>query len=85
MRISNRDYSEPGTMLSCIGGPRARTHRKWPTNTWSGKVVESPIAAITIGPSPRPERVKFATGETVLRRGPPSLDIRSTKVPLRNW
>jgi hypothetical protein len=48
------------------------------------KQVDSPVAAITIGPSPHPEELRYAVGDMALRKG---LIIypEISSVPFRNW
>jgi hypothetical protein len=49
-----------------------------------GTLVSTPVNAITIGPSPHPDELKYAIGEMTSRNGL-VLDIRSSTVPFRNW
>jgi hypothetical protein len=51
----------------------------------NGAMTESPIAAITIGPSPHPEQLRYAVGEMVARIGLPLVRVESSSVPFRNW
>lgn len=49
-----------------------------------GESVESPISAVTIGPSPHPDQLKFAIGDMTSRCGL-TVDVKSSEVPFRNW
>jgi len=46
--------------------------------------VESPMAAITIGPSPHKEQLNYAIGDITSRSGL-SVRVSTSEVPFRNW
>jgi hypothetical protein len=49
-----------------------------------GAMIESPTAAIIIGPSPHPDQLRYAVGEMVARIGlAPKVELSC--VPFRNW
>ena len=50
-----------------------------------GATIESPIAAITIGPSPHREELCGAVGEMTARIGLSLVKVESSNVPFRNW
>jgi hypothetical protein len=51
----------------------------------NGTTIESPVAAITIGPSPHPDELLYAVEEMTARIGLPSVRIEPSSVPYRNW
>jgi hypothetical protein len=46
--------------------------------------VESPMSAVTIGPSPHKDQLEFAIGDITARCGL-SVQVKSSEVPFRNW
>jgi hypothetical protein len=55
-----------------------------PPNVGLHPPIDSPIAAIQIGPSPHPEALEHALNEMVLRKGLKA-SVRISEIPLRNW
>jgi hypothetical protein len=51
----------------------------------TGRDIESPVAAITIGPSPHPEQLEAAVEEMVWRTGLTLVKVQMSAVPYRNW
>jgi hypothetical protein len=50
-----------------------------------GTNVQSPMRAVTVGPSPHMEHLEYATGDMISRNGLSLIDVRQSKVPFRNW
>lgn len=50
----------------------------------SGKIVDTPIARIVIGPSPHPDELEHAVREMSGRHGI-EVDVEGSAVPFRNW
>jgi hypothetical protein len=51
-----------------------------------GHTVESPIGAITIGPTPHQAELEFAVGEMTSRNGLHTvMSVRHSEIPYRNW
>lgn len=51
----------------------------------NGVTIESPVAAITIGPSPHPDELLYSVREMTARIGLTGLRIEASSVPYRNW
>jgi hypothetical protein len=50
-----------------------------------GENVQSPMRAVTVGPSPHMDHLKYAVEDMVSRNGLALIDVRKSSVPFRNW
>jgi hypothetical protein len=51
-----------------------------------GATVDSPLVAVTIGPTPHKDELKFAVGEMTSRNGLLSvMSVQHSEIPYRNW
>jgi hypothetical protein len=50
-----------------------------------GNNVQSPMRAVTVGPSPHMDHLKYAVEDMVSRNGLALIDVRQSSIPFRNW
>jgi hypothetical protein len=52
---------------------------------FSDRAVETPIVAVSVGPSPHPRELKYAIEQMVRRKGLSKVDVRLSELPFRDW
>jgi hypothetical protein len=63
-------------------------HESWPDGRMvlpEDEAVQSPVCAITVGPSPHPKELQHAVEEMTRARGFKNIEVTSSRVPFRNW
>jgi hypothetical protein len=51
----------------------------------TGESAQSPMLAVTVGPSPHMDHLKYAVEDMVSRNGLALISVRQSSVPFRNW